>query len=605
MTEKFNFQVNLRGIIDLLSGHLYSSPEVFIRELLQNANDAIVARRKREPDHVGRIDVEVTPGPENGLPTLAIFDDGIGLTIPEIHQFLATIGQSSKRSQIDRDSYIGQFGIGLLSAFMVCDEIVLITKSAEPGSSTVKWLGRSDGSYEIAELNQEMQTGSQVFIRCKPGCQEFFEHEFILQATKNYASFLPIPINVGDSTNSQRINRVAPWTNNHESERVRVETQLNFAYSEWGKNYLTAIPLESEHGGVSGVAYITAESSHAAPRRSDTVYLKGMLVSHQADELLPEWAFFVRCILNVTDLRPTASRESFHDDQYLDETRAHLGQIIKDWLIDLSETAPQKLHQIIALHYRPIKALALDDETIFRLFVKWLPFETTYGMMTLEEIIAKSEVIRYVDTVDQFRQVSSVALSQSICLVNAGHTYESDLIRRLSEVFPELETEKVEIDQLVQEFGELSLDERSQVMNFIKVADATLLPFRCKVDIRKFHPVQLPVLYTSSEQANFQRSVEKSQEAADDLFSGLMDAVQSESFEATWPSLCFNFNNPLVGQVSALSDAKLIQRTVEMLYIHALLLGHHPLRAEEFKLLNSCILNLIELVVDQGEQHGE
>src|SRR5262245_35171576 len=97
-----NFQVDLRGLIELLSGHLYSGPSVFVRELLQNGVDAIRARQRLAPAHAGAIKVELVRS--SGRPATLLFqDDGIGLTEKEIHQFLATIGQSSKRGdQVER-----------------------------------------------------------------------------------------------------------------------------------------------------------------------------------------------------------------------------------------------------------------------------------------------------------------------------------------------------------------------------------------------------------------------------------------------------------------------------------------------------------------------
>ena len=114
------FQIHLRGIIDLLSKHLYSGPEVFVRELLQNGVDAIRARQKLDPDFAGSLNLELHT-PKGKPATLVATDDGIGLTEDEVHRFLATIGESSKRmAEGDRPTdFIGQFGVGILSCFLV------------------------------------------------------------------------------------------------------------------------------------------------------------------------------------------------------------------------------------------------------------------------------------------------------------------------------------------------------------------------------------------------------------------------------------------------------------------------------------------------------
>jgi|GEM_PF-6419093 Molecular chaperone, HSP90 family len=141
MTD-MNFQVNLQGIIDLLSNHLYSDPGVFVRELLQNGVDAITARQRLGHAFDARITAELFPSSH----TIAFQDNGCGLTEKDIEQFLARIGSTAKKEELDAgDDYIGQFGVGLLSCFVVSDEIVLITRSALEGDS-LEWRGRPAGT---------------------------------------------------------------------------------------------------------------------------------------------------------------------------------------------------------------------------------------------------------------------------------------------------------------------------------------------------------------------------------------------------------------------------------------------------------------------------
>ena len=184
MTKDQNFQVDLRGIIDLLSDHLYSGPEVYIRELLQNAVDALTAREQKDVGFIASespIQIEVVRAASVAdPPTLVISDQGIGLTEPEVHEFLATIGQSSKRD-LSRDDFIGQFGIGLLSGFIVSEEIVVITRSIQDDSATLEWRGRADGTYSIRQLDHDAEPGTQVYLRAKPGCHEFLQRDIVQQ----------------------------------------------------------------------------------------------------------------------------------------------------------------------------------------------------------------------------------------------------------------------------------------------------------------------------------------------------------------------------------------------------------------------------------------
>jgi molecular chaperone HtpG len=133
------FQVDLRGIVDLLSHHLYASPRVYVRELLQNAVDAITAVRQEETGDTARISIESAGTTGDG--SLRIADNGIGLTEAQVHELLATIGRSSKRDELGfaRHEFLGQFGIGLLSCFLVADEIRVHTRHAD--APPVLWTG--------------------------------------------------------------------------------------------------------------------------------------------------------------------------------------------------------------------------------------------------------------------------------------------------------------------------------------------------------------------------------------------------------------------------------------------------------------------------------
>ena len=171
------FQVDLRGMVDLLSRHLYSGPRVYVRELLQNAVDAVAARRALDRHCPGRVVLTVGAG------TLTCRDTGIGLTVEEASSLLSTIGASSKRDELGlaRGDYLGQFGIGLLSCFMVSPSIRVHSLSARPvepapgaaqealpGAAqpapgadrsgrrpTVVWTGRTDGTYSVGRADAD------------------------------------------------------------------------------------------------------------------------------------------------------------------------------------------------------------------------------------------------------------------------------------------------------------------------------------------------------------------------------------------------------------------------------------------------------------------
>ena len=203
MSDTYHFQVNLGGMLDVLSNHLYKSPDVFLRELLQNGVDAITLRQKSQPDwNGGKITITVEPGRR-----LIFRDNGAGLSEEGIHRFLAVIGQSSKTELVNGkipEDYIGRFGIGLLSCFMVSDSIVVHTRPAEGGGAHV-WTGLPDGTYTLEPL-EECPVGTSVILTAKPGMEHYFQPRKVTELVRYYGLALPVPVYL--SGNPERLNSI-------------------------------------------------------------------------------------------------------------------------------------------------------------------------------------------------------------------------------------------------------------------------------------------------------------------------------------------------------------------------------------------------------------
>ena len=254
----YRFQVNLNGIIDLLSKHTYSTPQIFVREVLQNASDAILARTYLEPNYPGEVRITLSQS-ETEQPLLVFRDDGIGLTEDEVHQFLATIGQTSKREEWfnQKNDFIGQFGIGLLSCFLVSDEVVVVTRSARENSKTIEWRGRTDGTYSLTILDQQAEVGTEVSLVCKPGSEEYFQAEKVRDLARHYGSLLRFPINFTDGEATVLINDDRPpWEAEFEDEVSEREAYLTYGYGLFKMEFFDYVILRSIVGDVSGVAYV-------------------------------------------------------------------------------------------------------------------------------------------------------------------------------------------------------------------------------------------------------------------------------------------------------------------------------------------------------------
>ena len=589
------FQVHLLGLIDLLSNHLYSGPHVFVRELLQNGVDAIRARQLLEPDFGGEINIELT-APLGAPATLTFADNGVGLTEDEVHRFLAIIGESSKRAvEGERPAdYIGQFGIGLLACFLVSNEIVVVSRSAQ-GGAAVEWRGRPDGTYQLRILEQDLAPGTQVFLKCKEGREEFFEKEKLVELVSHYGGLLPYPIRIQSGRGSQVVaGEDLPWRARFADERQQERELLAFGQEQFGERFFDAIPLQAASGGVDGVAFVMAHTISPAARRNNRVYLKRMLLSETAGNLLPDWAFFAKAVVNAADLRPTASRESFYEDARLEQTREELGDCLRSYLVNLAQKRPEKFRELIGLHQLAIAALAVADDDCFRLFIQWLPFETSQGRMTLREFIDRNGEVRFIADADQYRQVSRVATAQGVGLINGGYTYATDLLTKFAELESDIPVSSLEASDFAQSLEELDEQEEEQVAAFRAAADAALRPHRCSAELRKFQPAELTALYNINSEGRFLRSIEQSQETANSLWSGMLKNMAGSRHLLPPATLIFNLKNPLVQRLVVLGDAPVVRPAVHMLYVQSLLTAHQPLTSKEWKLMNDGLLTLVE-----------
>ncbi|QNA71626.1 HSP90 family protein [Streptomyces sp. So13.3] len=581
------FQVDLRGLVDLLSHHLYSSPKVYLRELLQNAVDAITARRAEQPDAPARVRLYAGEG------RLRVEDSGIGLTESDVHTLLATIGRSSKRDGLEsaRAEFLGQFGIGLLACFVVAGEIRVVSRSARtPDAPPVEWTARDDGSYTVRTLPSDARTepGTTVYLSARPGAAEWLEPARVIALARDFGSLLPYDVRVGDEPVTDL---PAVWERPHSSPAARRIALARHCHEQFGFTPLDAIDLDVPLAGVRGVAYVLPEAVSPARRAGHRVHLKGMLLTERADDLLPDWAFFVRCVIDTDSLRPTASRESLYADETLAAVRDALGGRIREWLTALAAGDPEQLGQFLSVHHLGVKSLARHDPEMFGVMLPWLPFETTDGRLSLEEFARRHPVVHFTRTVEEYRQVAPIASAQGIGVVNGGYTYDADLVELLPRVRPGTAVAELDADTVTAHLDAVDPAEELALAGFLTAARTRLDALGCDVVLRTFHPLTVPALHLDDRAARFERARAEEETQADGLWAGILGSLRGSAPRAR---LVLNHHNPLVRRISALDDPELAGTATEALYGQALMLAQRPLRPADSALINRAFLDLLQ-----------
>ena len=365
------------GLIQLLAGHLYSEKKVFIRELVQNAHDAIVRRAVDDPAfdrEQGRIhiltDLTAAPG------RIIFRDNGLGMSRTDLERFLSTVGKSGTRAASgDAPDVIGQFGIGFLSGFVVGARVEVRTRAwQEPPEAGSLWENDGTKDYSIQPCRVD-EPGTEVIVHLDSAADRgLIQDEAVKKVIRDYADMLRIPVYLNDpSQQGTAVNqRIMPWERTDQSDRDLRLDCLIYLEKTVPDSVLEVIPVreQGEHGvDAQGLLYITRTRvvGTDAPR-TIRVFLKRMFLCEDAKELLPPWATFVNGIVNTRDLSPNAARDNFARDEAHQRLRDRLGDIIVAHFEHLRDAEPQRLSEILAYHDFGIKAACHYYDRFFEKF---------------------------------------------------------------------------------------------------------------------------------------------------------------------------------------------------------------------------------------------
>ncbi|MCG7443349.1 HSP90 family protein [Dermabacter vaginalis] len=628
------FQVNLHAVVELLSTHIYSRPSVFLRELIQNARDAIMTSIEQGTLAPDDALIRITPvGPESS--ELVVTDNGAGMYREDMAELLSTVGQSSKRDIFDlpRTDRLGQFGIGLLSCFMVSDEIIVETRPAAGGEAS-RWVGRSDGTFTLEPLEGTsgagIKVGTRVRLTPRPESRELTMYARVWELATLYAEFLPVTLEVCGPRGTERFVNRTPFFTRHLSPSVlppetstleegsiedlhawALERDLEHLV-EYGTELLGAEPLDIidisvPETGTSGTAFVLPASPSPGAKQTTRAYMGGLLVSESVPDLLPEWAFFVRVVLDSTGLTPTASRENFVNDEALAVTKRAIASSLRAWILSLAENDPRGLQRFLAIHDLALRSLAVHDTELARIVLPHFTFETNQGRMLVSEIVAANPRVRYAETTEEFRQLAGVIPSDQI-VVNAGYVYEKDLMRMLGEALPSASANPITLGDVIAEFGTVLGPDAEGAERVRALAETALFGLDCDVQVRAFTPEDVPALYVVDPNVLRSMELRRLEESTSGFWGDLMREVTavpspeqaSENSEPGLPTLAtlvLNWNSSLVKMLAGIDtdDQVVASRTLRLMYVQAMLAGHNPLRPADRAILNESLSDMLAL----------
>ncbi len=403
-----------------------------------------------------------------------------GMTENEINDYLSTIGRSGTDEfrqqliQLGRKaevSLIGQFGIGLLSCFVVADKVEVITRSSQPNQPAWRWSSCGDKDYVLREVEYD-HTGTTVTLTIAHGKGDIFlQEEDIRKTIRKYADFLPFPIYLNND--KVPVNTIIPpWAKVFDTEEEQYAEYKNFVDARFPDYILHIVPVHAKDPySVNGILYVTDRRplDLAAPGPID-VYQNRMFVQARNRELLPTWATFIGGIIDSPDLTLTASRDRLVQDSIFHDIQNALGDIIIQALIDLKKQDSAKLHRLLRWHQLQIKGMSIRHEAFFAAIADFVPFETNRGSMDLQTYLQQPQSVDpdgrhrifYFTESGSATQFYMLCDEKGLLVINASFAFEEKFLEKYSKGHPEIKLHQINIAGSEFIFSRLSDDEMAR-----------------------------------------------------------------------------------------------------------------------------------------------
>jgi molecular chaperone HtpG len=390
--ETRRFEADVRQILHLVTHSLYSDREIFVRELVSNASDALDKVRFVGLQRDDLRSLETEPGirircnEEEG--TITIEDDGIGLTAEEASEHLGTIARSGTSAFADAlkekgenpDALIGQFGVGFYSAFMVADEVTVESLSALPDAPAILWKSDGGEGYELTEGTREHR-GTAITLKLRDDAKDFASNDKLSEIVRKHSDFVPWPVVIDE----EQINRAkAIWTQSPSDVSDEDYVDLYKHVSMDWQEPMTKLHIRAEGTlQFNAILFIPANRPWQLDRLDFKVgvqlFQKGVKVLDHADNIVPRFLRFVTGVVDSPDLDLNVSREILQQTPIVKAIRK---QITKKLLKHLAQEAKKEDESYYDQFWEEFghilkEGIAEDGENSKDLLVNLLRFETT------------------------------------------------------------------------------------------------------------------------------------------------------------------------------------------------------------------------------------
>ena len=417
-TETIEFQAEARQLLQLMIHSIYSTKDVFLRELISNSSDALdklrLASYRDKELEVDTADLHIALEIDEEQRTLTVRDNGIGMSRDEVVELIGTIAKSGTAEMLAQlrqaretpgaseeatAELIGQFGVGFYSSFMVADRVELVTCKA--GQHTgVRWESTGEGTYTVGEAPDAPQ-GTAVTLHLKPEDTDDALHDYANPATvrgivKRYSDFITWPIRLGEE--EEPVNsRKALWARPQKDVSEEEYTEFYRHVSHDWREPLETIRLAAE--GTFEYQALLFLPSHAPmdlfwreARRGVQLYVRRVFIMDDCEALVPEYLRFVKGVVDASDLSLNISREILQQDRQIQLIRKRLVRKVLSTVRAMQEKEPEKYATFWTELGRAVKEGLLSDHENRQAILEICSFPSTHDAerpTTLRDYVAR------------------------------------------------------------------------------------------------------------------------------------------------------------------------------------------------------------------------
>lgn len=401
--ESHTFKTEIQELLHLIVHTLYTHPEIFLRELLSNANDALSKVQFESLTNAELYDkdqpLQVDLVCDKKLKMLTVKDTGVGMSRDELIQQIGTIAHSGTKKFLNglkeakdkqaAPELIGQFGVGFYSAFMVADYVTIDTKSMVRDEPAVRWESDGQGSYTIAPSDRRTR-GTEITLKLKDEFTEFLEEERIKHLVNQYSNYLPFPVKLGD----EQINQTEALWRKQRSD-IKQEDYASF-YQQLTGDYQE--PLISED--IASEAPVQFRALIYVPKRAPMefagdehdhgvkLYAKRVFIQDRCKALLPKFLRFLRGLVDSEDIPLNVSREMIQNDRQITKINHIITKKVIAALRKTGEKDPETYLEFWKQYGRFIKEGVHSEHSLREKLLPLLRYSSTQSSEDAEVTLA-------------------------------------------------------------------------------------------------------------------------------------------------------------------------------------------------------------------------